>query len=573
MKYFIKKMIPILLAITILGSIGWYFLIYDITLTRDLMIQQARRFEENGKTSAAVWLYNLAYLQSGNDAAVAIELAEQFKSLGNYSKAESTLAKAIQDGGNVDVYIALCKTYVEQDKLRDAVTMLDRVGNKQIKAELDALRPKAPVASAESGSYTQYLSIEITSSTDKLCVSSDLDYPSVVTDIYTGPIVLPSGKTTLYAVSIAENGLVSPMATFGYLVHDVVEEVIFTDSHVEAALRLQLQIPAGHSIYSDVLGTVESFTMPAKATSCADLKWVPKLKNLTIEDATFTDFTPLSALTELRTLEVKNSNIANGDLSFLQNMSKLNHLTLSGCGISTLVALENITTLKYLDLSSNTVRNVSYLSHMTELEELHMANNALINLQDLQTLQNLKVLDVSYNALSTTSHVSALTSLTWLDVSSNNLTKLEGIGELVELRHFAASHNNLIDVNILQTCTKLQTLDVSYNTLITIQVAIYLLQLEELDFSHNEVSKLPEFRGNCSLQIIRGEHNLLSSLDTLSGLLHLTHVYMDYNTKLSNINSLRHCPLLQEVYVYGTKVTNISMLADAGILVHYTPKT
>ena len=47
---------------------------------------------------------------------------------------------------------------------------------------------------------------------------------------------------------------------------------------------------------------------------------------------------------------------------------------------------------------------------------------------------------------------------------------------------------------------------------------------------------------------------------------------MDYNSNLSNINSLRYCDALQIVHVYGTKVTNISALADEGILVYYTPK-
>jgi Leucine-rich repeat (LRR) protein len=66
---------------------------------------------------------------------------------------------------------------------------------------------------------------------------------------------------------------------------------------------------------------------------------------------------------------------------------------------------------------------------------------------------------------------------------------------------------------------------------------------------------------------------MLTSLDNLSGLKNLTHVYMDYNAKLSNINALRHCAALREVNVYGTKVTDISQLADLGILVNYTPKT
>jgi Leucine-rich repeat (LRR) protein len=109
--------------------------------------------------------------------------------------------------------------------------------------------------------------------------------------------------------------------------------------------------------------------------------------------------------------------------------------------------------------------------------------------------------------------------------------------------------------------------------LLNIQVLSTLPLLEELDFSDNEVSRLPSFSADCALTVIRGEHNLLTSLDALSGLKHLVRVYMDYNDKLSNINSLRHCKALREVHVYGTKVTDISLLADVGILVHYTPKT
>ena len=206
MRHFLKKLIPILLALAILVSVGWYFLVYDTTLTRDLLLKQARRFEQDGDTSAAVWLYNLAYLQSGNDEAVAIELSEQFKAIGNYSKAESTLTKAIQDGGGVDVYVALCKLFLEQDKLYDAVTMLDKVGNKEIKAQLDTMRPKAPVASVPSGSYTQYLNVDISTEGGKLYVTTDREYPSIHADEYTAPVVLSGGNTTIYALTFAEGG-------------------------------------------------------------------------------------------------------------------------------------------------------------------------------------------------------------------------------------------------------------------------------------------------------------------------------------------------------------------------------
>ena len=104
MKKILKIAIPLLLAITILLSIGWYFFQYNTTFTRDFLLQQARRLEDEGKHDLAVWFYNLAYEQSQGSDAVAIELAQQFKEIGNYTKAEYTLSKAIEDGGSVELY-------------------------------------------------------------------------------------------------------------------------------------------------------------------------------------------------------------------------------------------------------------------------------------------------------------------------------------------------------------------------------------------------------------------------------------------------------------------------------------
>ena len=571
MKHFLKKLIPIVLALAIIASIGWYFFVYDTSLTRDIILQQARRFEDNDKPAIAVWLYNLAYLQSGNDEIVALELAEQFKSIGNYSKAEATLTKAIKDGGGVDVYIALCKTYVEQDKLRDAVTMLDRVGNSQIKQQLDALRPQMPQASAFSGTYDQYLQISFTAEEGTLYVTSQRDYPSIRKDCYTDPLSLTTGRTTVYALSIGENGLVSPLAVYSYIIEDVVEEVSFTDAYVEAAIRQQMDLSEDEIIYSNMLWNVDSFTMPQQAGSCADLKWLPGLKNLTIENCTFSDFSPIANLHYLQNLKIANCNIADGDLSFLAALTTLTDLTISDCGISTIAQLAGLTAITYLDLSHNTIRNISYLSAMEGLKKLYLSGNAVISLKDIQHLTSLQELDVSYNSLATTEHVASLVHLKFLDVTSNDLMELKGMEPLTELEHFAAAYNNLTGIDILQSCTQLRTLNVSHNTLLNIQIVNKLTKLEELDFSHNEVSRLPSFSKDCALTVIRGNNNLLSSLDNLAGLANLTHIYMDYNANLSNIKALQQCKSLREVHVYGTKVTDISVLANAGIMVHYTP--
>ena len=127
MKKFNKILVPILLVLLILGSIVWYLFVYDRNFTRDFLLQQARYNDMYGNSKIASLFYDLAYKFSDKDENVAIELAQQYKADGNYTKAEYTLSNAVFDGGTVELYIALCQTYVEQDKLLDAVTMLDNV--------------------------------------------------------------------------------------------------------------------------------------------------------------------------------------------------------------------------------------------------------------------------------------------------------------------------------------------------------------------------------------------------------------------------------------------------------------
>ena len=151
MKKVLKVLLPILLSVAVIGCLIWYLFVYDREFSRDILLSQARYQESQGNHDVAAWFYDRAYDHANQDEDVAIELANQYKSIGNYTKAEFTLANAIADGGHAELYVALCKTYVEQDKLLDAVEMLDNISDANIKAQLDALRPAAPVSNYEDG--------------------------------------------------------------------------------------------------------------------------------------------------------------------------------------------------------------------------------------------------------------------------------------------------------------------------------------------------------------------------------------------------------------------------------------
>jgi len=571
MKKALKILLPILLAIAVIGCMIWYLFVYDREFTRDVLLSQARYQESQGNYDMAAWFYDRAYDHANQDEDVAIELANQYKSIGNYTKAEYTLANAIADGGSADLYVALCKTYIEQNKLLDAVDMLDNISDPKIKAQLDALRPAAPTSNYQDGFYTEYISIELTVDSGKTYIRTNGQYPSITDIPYTQPITLAAGETTIYAVTVGENGLVSPLSIFGYTVGGVIEEVSFADAAVEALIREKLSVNDGTILYTDQLWTIEELTMPAEAADYSDLALLPYLRSLTIESGISDQLKNIGSLTRLEELRLLDCRPSGADLAIIAAIPTLTRLTLADCGLSSIADLEPAQKLTYLDLNGNTIRNISVLGKMPNLQEVYLAHNALTDLSVFANLTNLQQLDVSYNSIPSIAPICSNISLSWLDVSHNLIATLGAVDNLSNLTYFAAGSNALTDISQLAECENLEYLDLSNNSLIDISKLGSLNALQDLNFANNTVTELPKWEKDCALVTIDGTNNLLDSLDRLGGLENLNNVLMDYNADITSVDALASCHLLMQVNVYGTQVSDVSKLTDQGVLVSYNP--
>ena len=571
MKRFVKVLVPLLLVVAILGCAVWYLFVYDRDFARDMLLHQARFFESNGNHSTAAWFYNQAYAHANQDEDVAIELAEQYRNSGNYTKAEYTLSSAIADGGSAELYTALCKLYVEQDKLLDAVNMLNNIPDPEIKQNLDAQRPKAPTATQAPGFYTQYISVDIMSDHGTLYVSTDSEYPSVEEDSFGGTIQLSGGETTIYALSVADNGLVSPLSIFGYTVGGVIEAVTFGDPAMEDAIRAVLGVSADATLYTDQVWTITEFSVPQESQTYADLLLMPYLKTLTVETGVSAELKTIGALSQLEKLTILGCDVPQDALNAIASIPTLQELVLADCGLTNIDALSKAHGLVYLDLSYNTIGNITALSGMQNLQSLYMERNALSDLSAISGLTSLKTLDLSYNAIVSIAPICGIQSLNVLDVSNNQLENLGAIDNLAALTDLSVAYNLLTDVNQLATCTALEKLNVSNNRLTDISVLSVLGNVKTLDFSYNEVSELPAFDKSCALVTITGSYNKLSSLNALSGLQNLNNVIMEYNEEISSVKSLANCPNLIQVNVFGTKVRDVSDLTHQSIIVNYNP--
>ena len=571
MRKALRIILPVFLAIAIILCTAWYLFVYDRDFTRDMLIGVARYSENQGNHNLAAWFYNIAYAQSGNNDEVAIELAQQYKSSGNYTKAEYTLSNAIADGGGVDLYIALCSTYVEQDKLLDAVSMLDSITNPKIKEEIATLRPSAPAITPDPGFYSQYISATLSSKDGTVYASPLGVYPSIQDAPCTEPIALSDGENAIYALSVADNGLVSPLTIYGYTIGGVIHEMEFTDPAIEASIRAVLNVSAEKQLYTNDLWTIKDYEIPKDAKDYSDLKHLNFLEQLTVNGGKSNNFSFLASLANVNEVIINDTTVSQESLQTIAGLPLLKKLTLKNCGLSSIAPLANAPGLVYLDINNNTIRNIDSLASLHNLQELNLQHNAVVDLSALTSLTKLTKLDVSYNALTSLSSIGNLTSLTQLNASANSITELGNLGNLSSLTYLSLQGNQIASISTLASCNMITELNLSSNAITDISSLSTLTNLLYFDFSYNQVKKLPSFPKNCSLVSINGSHNEISSLDSLSGLVNLNHIYMDYNAGISSIKALANCPVLVQVNVYGTKVKNVNVLTNEGIIVNYKP--
>ena len=461
----IKRIITFVLALAVIGCAVWYIWIYDRDFARDILLAQARYLDSDGRQDLATWFYDQAYLFADNDEDVAIELAQQYKSSGNYTKAEFTLTRAIANRPSIKLYTALCQTYVEQDKLMDAVNMLDKISDPAIKAELDQIRPAPPAVSKEPSYYTEYISVDFTAENGTIYLSFDGEYPSVHEDVYAGTVDLPQGETNIMALTIGDNGLVSSRVTYGYTIGGVIEAVVFADPAIEAQVRANLGLDEDAVIYTNDLWTITSFTVPHGAKVYSDLTRMIYLKELTIYNAVSDELSCLASLPELESLFITACAPTKETLTTIASLEHLTALTIAQCELSDISPLANASKLEYLDLSYNSIRNVSPIGSLPVLNALYLAHNALTDVTDLSGLSSLETLDVSYNSLTTISPLTNNTALKNLNASNNLIETLGSLNNLPNLEKLNLSHNSLTNVSVLGKCENLVDVDISNNSL------------------------------------------------------------------------------------------------------------
>lgn len=563
----LKIIIPVLL-IALIGVGVFFYSTSDFQLSAEYHIKRAESAYDRGRLLSAADHYEMALDKSPDDIDTTLALAGIYTELGNYTKTEYTLVRGISFmPAQTQLYIALSRAYVAQDKLLDAVTMLSGISNPSADEIISAMRPVPPTVSPGGGEYEEYLNISLSYSAGcNAYFSTDGSYPSTVEGMY-GDAFEITESTTLTAISVSAEGLVSEPVTVDFSISHVVVDVAFTDPEIERVVREVLEADEGTILTTEDLWKIQTLTIPETALTLEDLRWFSELPGIVFTSVEGFDLTQLNQLENLKELTVAGCRLSSAEMQIIGSLTGLVYLDVSGTTIASLDPLRSLTGLRALLASDNNIVSLKPLSGLTGIEILDISFNAVDDLSPLSGMISMRSINLSYNLLSDIGALSSMKQLYYVNISNNSISSVSALEGTAALEDFDCSYNTVATLEPLRKSTAMKTLSVQNNKLTNIDIVSGMTSLSYLNASYNELTDVPSFLNHDSLIRIYLTNNMLTTIESFVGAPSLNYLDLDYN-EIEDVTALAGNFVLVELNVFGNNVTETRVLTDAGIIVN-----
>ena len=190
-----------------------------------------------------------------NDLSANMLLAEILDDQGDDSSAFLVLKPMLTTyPENPELYRTAADVLFRTGNLKELESLLQEIRNPDILAACRAYICDPPKSSVASGTYTTRLSIELTADTGSIYYTMDGSAPSRKNGyLYQKPLLLSrEGTTVLNAVTVNENGIVSAVSSWKYvLVLDSPSAPVVTPEGGEyyTDTKIEIQVPEGCTAY------------------------------------------------------------------------------------------------------------------------------------------------------------------------------------------------------------------------------------------------------------------------------------------------------------------------------------
>ena len=378
-----------------------------------------------------------------------------------------------------------------------------------------------------------------------------------------------------------------------------------------------------YSVLSKLLNLEEIYLSSNGITDADLLKDNNYLKTIDLSNNGLVNLNlSLQAIFNLEKLDLKSNLIINGD--FLAQLNKITYLDISqnkitgscnfgqvnnlayldiskneitGCTFNNVNNLEyfdasinkitncnftqQLSKIKYLDISQNSISSACSFNTVDDLEYFNATNNRITSCTFNQAVSNLTYFDISKNSLTNSSFLVQMPNVEYLNISLNtNITSVSNLSDKINLKSFVASDCNISQVNDnLPVGSPLTHLDFKGTRISNINFLTNSKELTYVNISKTDgisssyrISSVTPLEGCVKIKRFLAANNLIVVLLPIKDCLDL--IVLDLANNAVVINSVSHVNFtyisafkkLEELYLGGNTITNITFLNDADII-------
>ena len=536
--------------------------------------------------------------------------------------AVSTIIEAKEDTGEIlenseDIYIILAELFEKSGEAEKAFNIL-KEGYELTKSTkiAEMLGKYYPVVetSVPSGSYEEKQLVILVSISGKIHYTLDGSEPTKEATLYSEPVEIGTGNTTLKVVLENEFGELGEVRVYSYTIKDKENEVIiWKDPAFEAIVREVMAKPSGDITVKEAeefKGSLVIYRNDIKTID--DLAWFINLDLVIVQadliqdasvlpsnaivDVYFNGITKISDVLDICNAEEFNkikdlgfiinkndqscyvsgnenenvfvyltyeNNIQDlSEIGILKNFKTLKLLELNSSGFTdiNIHELSKLTDLTALSLNDNQISDISELNKLTNLTDLSMGGNQVSDISTLSKLTNLIYLELVNNQISDISALSKLTNLTYLGLWNNQISDISTLNGLINLTDLRLDDNKISDINALRWLTNLTILGLENNKINDISALSKLTNLSYLGLSKNNIHDINEINKLINLTWLKLGDNQINNIDKLSNLTYLTSLDLG-NNQIKDISTLSKLTDLTELYLNGNPINDWSPVA------------
>lgn len=531
----------ILFAVSAAGTLllcALTFLLFLKGPFANLFLKQGVKAMEAGDLDTAENKYSIALSLKKNDEEIYLGFASVLVEAGNYDRAIEILDEGIERiSGAEALYLRKVQVYVDSGRIGAAADFLDNIENSYINKKIQSKRPADLSYTPAQGKYSVSQDLElIPRANETIYYTVNGEDPTLSSAVYKEPIHL-SNTTTVIAIAVSEDKMVSPRLTIHYEIDNANEAVSFEDPTIEQMVRFALDRPSGKLYAAQLIAVTDlsSDYADGDIRSLKDLELLPSLNSLFLSgELLIEDYSSLARLPALTKLSVTGCALTDTALTQISACPQLTELNISYNQITGLDAISGLAYLQYLDASYNEISSVAAIDYPA-LVTLNLSNNYL---SDLSGIENLK-------------------ALTNLDISDNLITDLTPLAKMQQLRELWMRNNTPSNIKKLSGLKNLIALDISGCGLASLSVVNDFPALISLSANNNQIASLSTFKKQVEELYIN--YNPLVDLSPLANQKTL-HSLEVIGTQVTDVSCLTTLPKLSSLDITDTKVTNATML-------------